>query len=187
MASSKSSPAPANTAPVVSGVVAGAANSPDFDQWDDVQIGFAPYFHPMKGSFIVAAIIGKDARDPKFVRYQFKALQDTMCRRGPANDDAEEGDVGEDVLVKAGDTFSMSVYYSLSDEFDLHLWASAKSQQPIPVRVECSHKTKTKNDRQVWNFKMKIPKTATALLQPLRDEWRQLKNGDVAARPQLEG
>jgi len=172
---------------VKSGAILSGADLPNFAEWDEVQIGFAPYFHPEKGSTVVGFLVGKDARDPKFVRYQMKALVDTMCRRGPANEDAEEGAVGEDVLVKKGDFFSMSVYYSLADQFDCLIWASAKTGQEFPIKVEAVNKTKTKNDRTVWNFKMHTPKEVTKTLAPLRDEWRKLVNGiETPTRPQLE-
>ena len=172
-----------STAPVT-GVVDGA-NLPDFDQWDDIQIGFSPYFHPKTGSFIYAQIVGKDSRDPKFVRYQFKALTATVCRRGPANDDENEGEVGETVIVQPGECFSMSVYYSLADEFDYQLWYSATTGQHVPVQVMAMKKTKTKNDRTVWNFRMRAEPSVTPALNAKRDEWRALKS-DGPSRPQLE-
>lgn len=188
MATPKASTAPSSAAasPVKSGVLPGQ-DLPDFSTWDDVQIGFAPYYHPTKGSAMMAEIVGKDSRDPKFVRYQFRALADTLCRRGPANDDESEGAVGEEVIVKAGDVFSMSVYFSLCDEFDLHLWASAETGQRLPVRIEALNKVKTKNDRTVWNFKMKVPPEVTKILQPMRDQWRALKSGAATTRPELQG
>ncbi len=165
-------------------VGASADDVPDFDKWTDLQIGFAPYWHPKVGGWIFGQLIGKDSRDPEFVRYQFKALKDTECRRGPSNENEGEGPTGESVLVKKGETFSMSVYYSLADEFDYHLFYASKTGNAVPVRIEAIKKVPTKK-YVVWNFRAQVSPDTAQQLNQNRDEWRRLKSDDEGTRQQL--
>ncbi len=161
---------------------------PDFDKWTDLQIGFAPYWHPKAGEWIYAELIAIDARDPQFIRFQFKSLKTMECRRGPANEDESAGAVGEVVTVNPGETFSVSVYYSLMDEFRFHNYYRNKTGQPVPIRVDALKKVKTasKEGRMVWNFRVRTTDEIRAALEPFRDDYRALMAGDDTERPQLD-
>ncbi len=186
MATSKNttSAAPVNTINTVG--VAGEV-LPDFDKWSDLQIGFSPYWHPREGEFIYGSLIAIDARNPKFIRFQFKAGKTTECRRGPANEDEKAGAVGEQVTVKPGETFSVSVYYSLVEEFKYHNFFRVKTGKEVPIRVDALKKTKTANaeGRMVWNFRVRAEDSMKAELEVHRSEYRALMAAEDAERPQL--
>jgi len=126
---------------------------PDFDKWTDEQIGFAPYWKPAEGKWFFGMPVTIDMRDPKFVRYQFIAGADTPCQRGPSDEDDERS---EAVIVKKGETFSLSVYYSLRDAFDQYLQYGAETGKPVLVRVDALRTVPTKNQPKCWQFRARL-------------------------------
>lgn len=145
-----------------------AADPMDFSQWEEEQIGFAPYWSPEEGKYFVGQVAGKDMRDPEFVRYLIQASVDTECQRGPV-------DGAERVLVKKGEFFSISVYYSLADMFDLLLERFTAVGKPLTCRLESVKTSKTSTQgRKVWNWKMLLPpadkKALTAMKEQVRRE-----------------
>jgi hypothetical protein len=163
---------------------------PDFDKWDKIQTGFAPYWHPEPGKFCFGRVVAKDARNPKFVRYLLVAACDHECRRGPKNDESSEGAVGEWVKVKAGETFSITDYHSVSDELDLQLFMLMKHDIQFPVRILAEKKKKTNHpegNRSVWEFDVRNDPKFTPLLTKHRGEYMKLKaSGEGEEREQLE-
>ncbi len=155
---------------------------PDFDKWTDEQIGFAPYWQPGIGKWFFGMPVAIDMRDPKFIRYQFIAGADTPCKRGPSD---EENERSESVVVKKGETFSLSVYYSLRDIFDQYLQYGAETGKPVLVRVDALKTVPTKNQPKCWQFRARLDPVQSKALAV----WR-LKNMKVlppaAERPALE-
>jgi hypothetical protein len=177
-----------NTAQVTSSSPEQVRELPPFDQWTELQIGFAPYWEPTVGGSFVGEIIAIDARDPAFVRCQFRALTPVKCRRGPANDDLQMGPVGEDVIIDTDETFSMSVYHSLAEELQFQADYRAKTAKPVPIKVTAVRKSKTKNDRLVWNFKVTTPKAVAAELNAYRSSYKATLNAPSKAPDRsLEG
>ena len=125
----------------------------DYDKWSDEQIGFAPYWKPEEGKWFAGAPVAIDMRDPKFVRFQFIAAEDTPCQRGPSDEDDERS---EQVLVKRGETFSLSVYYSLRDVFEDYLRFGADTGKPVVVRVDALRTVPTKNQPKCWQFRARV-------------------------------
>lgn len=154
-----------NTAPVqTANANAAADDMPDFSTWTDRQIGFAPYWTPVEGESMFGKIVAVDMRDPEFVRYQFICLQpELLCHRGPV-----EG--GEEVMVKKGDTFSMSVYSQLADEMLFHL----ESGISPPTKITAKTKSKTATvGRTVWNFRCQVSNEDDAKLRVLQPAWQK--------------
>lgn len=155
---------------------------PNFDEWSEEQIGFAPYWKPEVGKWFYGAPVAIDMRDPKFVRFQFIAYADTPCQRGPSD---EENENSEQVIVPKGGTFSLSVYYSLRDVFEEYLRYGAESGKPVPVRVDALRTVPTKNQPKCWQFQARVAKDVKAALTA----WRA-KNVKVlppaAERPAME-
>jgi hypothetical protein len=155
---------------------------PDFDKWSEEQIGFAPYWKPQEGKWFFGAPIAIDMRDPKFVRYQFIAGADTPCQRGPSEEDDERS---EQVMVKKGETFSLSVYYSLRDVFDEYLRYGAETGKPVLVRVDALKTVPTKNQPKCWQFKARISPEQKAALTTWRAKNVKVLSAPVE-RPALE-
>jgi hypothetical protein len=162
---------------------------PDFDKWDKIQTGFAPYWWPEMGKSCYGRVVAKDMRNPKFIRYLFIAGAEHDCRRGPKNDDVDAGAIGEPVIVKKGETFSMSVAHSLQDELDFQLYLMEKEEEDIYVRILAEKKTKTAHEsgaRFVWHFDVRNDPKYTPLLTQNRSEFMRLKAGGED-RPQIGG
>lgn len=160
---------------------------PDFSKWTPLQIGFAPYWHPEPGKRFFGEIVQRDDRDPEFVRYLVKTHKTEECRRGPNNDDTAKGAVGEKVIVNKGDTFSISVYYSLADEFDFHLFFAEKTGRHVPILVEALKTVKTKGGQDVWQWRVLVSPEDKQALDGRRDEYRRFKTGEGdGGRPELE-
>lgn len=157
---------------------------PDFDKWDDIQIGFAPYWNAEAGAWCFAEVIAKDERNPEFVRYLMLAHTDTKCSRGPKDPETHKAE--EDVVVKKGECFSVSLFYSLSRELDYQLYLRTKGHN-VPVRVEAKKQTKTSTaGRTVWQWSVKNDPVHTPILNQYRGEYAALAGEGTAARPQLE-
>lgn len=141
---------------------------PTFDtsKWTEEQVGFAPYWSPVKGASFIARVMQKDI-DPEakqFTRYLMQAGEDLACKRGPA-------DGAEDVTVKKGEYFTISVYFSLQGLFDFYLESGHKPWMKVNALEE--RKTSTPG-QTVWTWKL--------LVSP-----EDKKKADVlrAARPQM--
>lgn len=121
---------------------------PNFDKtnWQDEQVGFAPYWKPVTGSFFIGRLVDRDDEAEDFVRYLVQAGQDVECQRGPA-DDAEK------VVVKKGEHFTISVYFSLQGLFDFYL----ESGLTPWMKISAGEKVKTKTPgRQVFQWKVQL-------------------------------
>lgn len=160
---------------------------PDFSTWTPLQIGFAPYWHPEPGKKFYGELIARDERDPEFTRYLVRTLRTETCRRGPNNDDTEKGAIGEEVIVNKGDTFSISVYFSLAEEFNFHLYYADKTGNHVPILVEAEKKVRTKKGQDVWLWKVLCEPTVKKQLDGKRDDYRRFVTGtDEENRPELE-
>ncbi len=164
---------------------------PDFDKWDKIQTGFAPYWHPEPNKYCFGRVVAKDIRNPKFTRYLLVAACDHDCRRGPKNEDATNGEaMGEWVKVKAGQTFSITDYHSISEELDLQLFMLMKYDIQFPVRILAERKKKTAHpdgNRTVWEFDVRNEPKHTPLLTKHRGEFLKLKAAEAGEeREQLE-
>ena len=73
----------------------------DESGYHDVSVGFHPYFSPSAGSKFKGSLVGVDASNPEFVRFEFVADSDLVCYTGPADEQ-------EEVIVKAGQPFNVS-------------------------------------------------------------------------------
>ncbi len=165
-----------------------ASDLPDFSKWTAHQIGFAPYWKPGEpGAWCYMKIVAVDNRNPLFVRYHCTALKETECRRGPGNDNADEGPTGEVVIVKAGDAFSISVYHALREEFNFFLYARSQHGIDVPMKLTATKKVATKHveGRKVWNWELLSNPEARPALEKHRDEFLKLIAGE-AEREQLE-
>jgi hypothetical protein len=107
--------------------------------WEEEQTGFPPYWNPSPGKAFRGVVLGLDEKDPDFPRYAFKATDQVICARGPA-DDAEE------VIVKAGEFFTCSGYAALPLQryIGFEVFVVAKSKRDI------------KGGKELWEFSLKI-------------------------------
>jgi uncharacterized protein affecting Mg2+/Co2+ transport len=161
---------------------------PDFDKWDKIQTGFAPYWHPEQGKYCFGRVVAKDNRNPRFVRYLLVAECAHECRRGPKNEDSDAGAVGEWVKVKAGDTFSITSYHAMSTELDYQLYLLEKFGAQIPIRILAEKKVKTAHEdgnRTCWQFDVRNAPEHTKILTQHRGEYLRLVSGGEE-REQLE-
>lgn len=143
-----------------------AEELPDFATWEEEQVGFAPYWNPEKDKWFYARIIEKDERDPEFVRYLMQAGVDTPCKRGPA-----EG--AEDVMVKKGEYFTISVYFSLQDLFDLYLETGIR---PF-MKVVAKDTTKTSTaGRTCWLWTLLVSPETKKLTMAAKEKMRMLSD-----------
>lgn len=137
---------------------------PNFDEFESEQIGFPPYWNPEEGKFLYAMPVARDERDPKFHRYVWKAMIDTECQNGPA-DDAEK------VIVKAGEFFTTSAYYTF-DDLPLAVYMN------IPIHLTALEKTDTNSGQKVWRWALKLSKENKALAAQRKETARlQQTNG----------
>ncbi len=148
-----------------------AAESVDYDKWTDEQIGFAPYFKPIEEAWFAGMAVAIDVRDPKFIRYQFVAAEDTECQRGPAD---ENNPRAEKLIVKKGERFSVSCYYTLRDIFDEYLNYGADTGVGMIVRVDCLQKVPTKNQPAVWQFRARLSPEQSKLMNAWRMKHRKV-------------
>lgn len=127
---------------------------PTFDtsKWTEEQVGFAPYWRATKGASIIARLVQKDTPEDSFVRYLLQAGQDIECFRGGKGDDEDE-DSRERVIVKKGEFFTVSVWYSLQDVFDLYLETGLRPW----MQLTAVDKVKTsKPGRTAWTWKLLV-------------------------------
>lgn len=143
-------------------VVPEGAKVPDFANWTPEQIGFAPYWNPAPGKWFVGVLTDVDMRDPKFTRYQFEALLDTPCQRGPAD---EDNDRHEKVMVNTGEKFSISAYSGLTPLFQEYIDAPF----PVQIRVMADKKGKTSEGQDFWHFKVDVSPESRKLLTKFRE------------------
>ena len=151
---------------------------PDFSKWTSEQVGFAPYWTPAPGRWFLGILTDVDRRDPDFIRYQFQALLDTPCQRGPGDVDSERH---EKVMVASGEHFSTSVYSGLKVLFDEYEGLSF----PVPVRVQATVKSKTSKNQDFWNFKVDVHEDTKKLLIVHRQKVKA-KELESNNRPELE-
>jgi hypothetical protein len=174
----KNAPAPknaTNTAPNT-GNVPGMS----FDDWEDEQIGFAPYWKPEAGKSFAGIPESIDIRDPEFLRIVFKALTDTECARGPV-------DGAEKVLVKAGELFTVSMYHSMQEPIEFILANFISKGIPFPVRFHAIKEVPTKKAGQTcWTWRMQLPPAGKKLMAAKREEAAAALMADRAERAALQ-
>lgn len=146
---------------------------PDFAKWEEEQVGFAPYWNPEKDKWFYARIIEKDERDSEFVRYLMQAGVDTPCKRGPA-------DGAEDITVKKGEYFTISVYFSLQDLFDLYLETGIRPF--MKVTAKDTVKTSTAG-RTCWLWSLLVSPETKAKTLAAKEKIRLLSDaGEFPAK-----
>lgn len=105
----------------------------DFTTWVDEATGFSPYWNPAENKYFVGRLVSKDVQDPDFVRYLVQAGEDLECAQGPAA-------TAEKVTVRKGEFFTISVYFSLQDIFDIYLesgirpWMKVTAGKKLPTK-----------------------------------------------------
>jgi hypothetical protein len=113
--------------------------------------------------------MGRDDRDPAFVRYLMQAVQPTECHRGAKNDEG----VAESVTVEKGEYFSISVYYALKDAFDFYLDAAVR---PI-IKLTALKEVKTSTVGQTcWTWRLQVSPEDKKRLESARDKVRMLSD-----------
>lgn len=158
----------------------GAADPMDFSSWEEEQVGFAPYWNPEENKFFVGTVVARDERDPEFLRYLIKAAVDTQCKRGPV-DEAEE------VLVKKGEFFSISVYHALAEPFDFILENFTSKGEDLLTKLTAVKETKTKTQgRTVWQWKMHLPPEHKKKLNAMKETVRRAALAEQAERKAIE-
>lgn len=136
---------------------------PDFSGWQERQVGFSPFWRPEAKQWFFGQVIDLDDRDPEFVRYLCVAGMDLDCYTG-----SEEAGTLKPVKVHKGDTFTISVYSQLKEEFDLYLAADF----PVPVRVEALEKIKG-GKGHVWLYKVQVAPETNNLLKAFKAKMRE--------------
>jgi len=149
-----------------------ALGVPDFspENWSEEQVGFSPYWNPEEGKSFIGRLVEKDERDPNFVRYLIQAGEDLECARGPSEE-------AETVIVKKGEFFTISVYFSLQGVFDLYLESGIRAW--MKVTATGISKTKTPG-RTVWQWKLQVPKEAKRLADAYRMQLMQGRKEEEA-------
>jgi len=143
-----------------------AMQIPNFENWEEEQVGFAPYWNPEENKWFYAQVVDKDERDPQFVRYLMRAGMDTPCKRGPV-------DSQDDITVKTGEYFSVSVYFSLQGAFDFYLESGIKPYMKVLAINEV--KTSTPG-RTCWTWKLLVSPDDKKKIQGAREKLRQLSD-----------
>ena len=131
-----------------------------FADWAVEQTGFAPYYEPEKGQYFVAYIRKADMKDPNFLRYLFQAsCMDVKCRRGAKPVEAAEDpslDTRPVVIVKPGQYFSLSLFFSMVENLNTYILYASETGEDVEVLIRFVDKSKTSNNRTVWNVEMRI-------------------------------
>jgi hypothetical protein len=150
--------AAANPAPMKG---AAADGEIDTSNWEKEETGFAPYWTPAPGKKFLATPMGRDDRDPEFVRYQMRLEQAELeCQSGPKDDPTP-------VIVKKGDTFTVSVYTQLDDKFNEYMESGI-----FPI-LQCIalKEVKTKTVGQTcWTFDLRVSPTDKQKILGFRKE-----------------
>jgi hypothetical protein len=120
--------------------------------WSRQQVGFPPYWSPMReGSLFFGRIVALDTRQPDFYRYIVQATKFPMfCKLGPT-DDAEK------IMVPTGDFFTVSAYASLplEDFFDIEVLVEATKKRKLPGNEASKG---VKRDLWMWNVRVESEK-----------------------------
>lgn len=148
----------------------------DTTDWIDERFGFAPYWNPNEGESIVCKLVARDDRDPEFVRFLVEALAPTKCFTGPKEDAKPE-------LVEAGQTFTLSAYYSVDQKFSEYMELGVFPT----LQLTAAEKIKLKKDprKTVWKFTAKLHPDTAKQLSAARQA-KALNGGNPAGRPALE-
>lgn len=119
------------------------------------QVGFAPYWNPFIGGRFYATpeAIDIDKDDPDFIRYVLKSHINLTCYTGPA-DDAKE------VLVKAGDYFTISAYAKLPLQKFIG----------VPVMAKVIAELDIGKGKTMWDFEVRVSASDDKLLRAKREE-----------------
>jgi hypothetical protein len=132
--------------------------------WEDEQTGFPPYWNPEVGKAFRGVVLGLDEKDPDFPRYAFKATDQVMCARGPA-------DEAEKVIIKPGEFFSCSAYAALPLQryIGFEVYVMAKNKRDI------------KGGKELWEFSLKIHPEEKKKLLAL--EAKRLSESNASSNP----
>ncbi len=149
----------------------------------DLPIGFDPYWRPVLGDKIVCRVTEVDARDPKFVRFRFIAVNPVKGERGDKTH-------REPAPVASGEFFTSSVYGSIKHELIYQLQNSMKSGIDTPViELEAKNmgtvKTGEHVGKEFYNFGMKCSREDKARLAAGREEYFKLL-APPPARPAID-
>lgn len=123
------------------------------DGWVEEQTGFPPYWNPELANpgevckRFQGIVIGKDDRDPDFIRFVLKATKTIMCGEGPKDDKA-------DIEVQEGQYFSVSDYVALPlEKYIGH-----------EVLVMSVSKRKIDGGKSLWKWRLMVsPETRKAI------------------------
>ncbi len=156
----------------------------DTSTWEKEQVSFDPYFVIKENAVFVATFVGRDDEAKNFVRYQFMAMENMTCQRGPNDAESPRRELVE---VKAGETFNISSFVALAKLLDQYLDYSADTGKAIPIQVKCTGSVKTEAGNDCWLWDARVPPAVKAELTAWRREHApaRLKAG-AAARAQLE-
>jgi len=130
------------------------------------QIGFPPYWTPEEGKSFYARVIEFDDRDPEFPRYIMQAGRETPCEQGG-------GEKMRPITVKKGEFFTVSEYSGLP----LGRYIG------IPVFVTALNKRKLEGNRTTWDWTLRIPEQAKAILQKRREAAATARVNQQRLRP----
>lgn len=154
MASAKNDQPVDPNVPKKNGGPMGANPTIDETDYEEVQIGFAPYFSPSEGAKFKGRLVDADATNPEFIRFTFIAESPTECFRGPSDDQ-------ESVLVKQGEAFTVSAYAQIKFE----------EYGGMSMIVGFKEKVKTSTaGRSVWLMSLKLHKDDYKILQARKFE-----------------
>lgn len=135
--------------------------SPNFDNFEEEQVGFPPYWkagwvRPPKGEFrgegkwFYGQVVSFDGRDPNFERWIIRAGLETECASGPVREQVA-------VTVRPGQQFSVSAYGGLPLEKYLG----------VNVRVRVTGEQDTGKPNPMWVFSISVsPETKKLLATP---------------------
>jgi hypothetical protein len=155
MASKKNEEVADPNVPRRNGEPAAASGSTiDDSDYQEVQVGFAPYFSPSEGAKFHGRLLDADATNPAFIRFTFEALTDLECFTGPADEQ-------DSVLVRKGEVFTVSAFAQVRFE----------EYGGMKMIVEFKEKVKTSTvGRSVWLMGLKLHKDDYAIVQARRHE-----------------
>ena len=143
-------------------------------EWvEDTQVGLPPYWKPRSenGPAIGQSFCGIpmmiDDKDKNFIRYVIQATRTMKCWKGPV-DNAEE------VIIHAGDLFTVSNYSGLNLDkyFGFEIAAIVVSDEQLAPTEEIAV-------RNFYRWKVKVPLATMKQLQEIRREETELLRLEV--------
>lgn len=140
------------TDPNAAAMITNPEAMPEFKDFVEEQIELPPYWNPEEGKWWYGMPITVDDADPEFVRYVVQAEKDIVCMRGKKNEQ-------EEVLVKAGEFFTLSAYAGLP----LHRYIGTR----VLIRVKGTRDVG--RPQEMWTFSLHVdPKDKAKLMEARR-------------------